>query len=134
MRTFLGTLWRQPPVSTRNTLHTKMEDGGGIVINSFSNCSSPLLIYFQIRQQHRRRRGFGFALAEYLDSASAAALRGFGFFGMELSALVCICIRGVNSANYLDSALTAKYLNVWIWLWRLCVDLASADCGFGLGV
>ena len=51
---------------------------------------------------------------------------------MELSALVWICVHDVDSAKYLDSAPTAKYLNIWIRLRRLCVDLVSADCGFGL--
>ena len=37
----------------------------------------------------------------------------------------------VDSAKYLGSAPMAKYVNIWIWLWRLCVDLASADYGFG---
>ena len=101
--------------------------GGGIVIDSFPNCSSPLLIYSLVRQRHRRRRGFGFALAEYLDSASAAALRGFGFVSVELSALVWICICGVDLAKYLDSVLTAKDLNQRI------VNLDSAGVGFGFG-
>ena len=107
---------------------------GFIVINSFSNCSSPLSIYSYVWQRHRRRCGFEFVSADYLDSASAAASRGFGFVGVELSGLVWNCMRGVDSAKYLDSASTAKYLNIWIWLRWLCVDLASVDCGFGFGV
>ena len=43
---------------------------------------------------------------------------------MELSALVWICIHDVDSVKYLDSALTAKYLNIWI-------RLLAALRGFG---
>ena len=43
----------------------------------------------------------GFALTEYLDLALAAALRVFGFIGVELLALVWICIQDVDSAKFL---------------------------------
>ena len=68
-----------------------------------------------------------------------AASRGFGSVVLELSARVWIFILGVDSAKYFDSASTARYLNIWIRLRRIRVDLAwivdldSAGAGFGFG-